>query len=129
MVFWQWWQDSRRNPFLFWAIIAGFVTIFPTLYIPVINHKVFKHQGISWEWSIVVVESILFFAGCELWKWLKRAYFRRVEKTPSAKANEEVQSGDLEKNDSQSSDRVDSDESKGEKRARQDTNHNIQSSQ
>jgi len=79
-VFIDWWSDSRRNPFLFWAIVAGFVTIFPTLYIPVINHKVFKHTGISWEWGIVVVESILFFAGCECWKFAKRIYFRRVEK-------------------------------------------------
>lgn len=76
-VFYQWWEDSRNNPFLFWAIIAGFVTIFPTLYIPVINHAVFKHQGISWEWAVVVVEAILFFAGCEAWKWSKRIFFRR----------------------------------------------------
>ncbi|KAK7709810.1 P-type ATPase [Diaporthe eres] len=79
-VFYQWWSDSRQNPFLFWAIIAGFVTIFPTLYIPVINHVVFKHEGIAWEWAIVVVESILFFAGSEGWKWLKRAYFRRQDR-------------------------------------------------
>lgn len=76
-VFYQWWIDSRGNPFLFWAIIAGFVTIFPTLYIPVINHAVFKHEGITWEWGVVLVESVLFFAGCEAWKWSKRIYFRR----------------------------------------------------
>lgn len=33
--FTQWIFDVWRNQFLFWAIIAGFVTIFPTLYIPV----------------------------------------------------------------------------------------------
>lgn len=33
--FTQWMYDVWRNQFLFWAIIAGFVTIFPTLYIPV----------------------------------------------------------------------------------------------
>lgn len=76
-VFYQWWIDSRGNPFLFWAVVAGFVTIFPTLYIPVINHKVFKHTGITWEWGIVVVESMLFFTGCEAWKWAKRVFFRR----------------------------------------------------
>ncbi|KAF2003192.1 potassium/sodium eff [Amniculicola lignicola CBS 123094] len=76
-VFYDWWIDSRRNAFLFWAIVAGFVTVFPTLYIPVINHKVFKHEGITWEWCLVVVEAILFFAGCEAWKWAKRVYFRR----------------------------------------------------
>ncbi|KAH6669936.1 hypothetical protein B0J14DRAFT_108270 [Halenospora varia] len=47
--FTQWYHDVRRNKFLFWSIIAGFVTIFPTLYIPVLNTVVFKHKGISWE--------------------------------------------------------------------------------
>lgn len=31
----QWIFDVWRNKFLFWSILAGFVTIFPTLYIPV----------------------------------------------------------------------------------------------
>ncbi|KIW85125.1 potassium/sodium efflux P-type ATPase, fungal-type [Fonsecaea pedrosoi CBS 271.37] len=75
--FTQWMYDVWRNQFLFWAIVAGFVTIFPTIYIPVINHKVFKHTGISWEWGIVFVEAVLFFLGCEAWKWAKRVYFRR----------------------------------------------------
>jgi len=75
--FTQWIYDVWRNPFLFWAVIAGFVTIFPVLYIPVLNHDVFKHTGISWEWGIVFVEATLFFAGIEAWKWGKRIYFRR----------------------------------------------------
>ncbi|KAK5939486.1 P-type ATPase [Knufia obscura] len=73
----QWFWDVWRNKFLFWAVIAGFVTIFPVLYIPVINHDVFKHTGISWEWGIVFVEATLFFLGAETWKWAKRVYFRR----------------------------------------------------
>ncbi|KAF4544872.1 ATPase P-type K/Mg/Cd/Cu/Zn/Na/Ca/Na/H-transporter [Lasiodiplodia theobromae] len=77
--FTQWAHDVWRNKFLFWAIIAGFVTIFPTLYIPVINHDVFRHEGISWEWGIVFIAAILFFAGVEAWKWAKRVYFRRKE--------------------------------------------------
>lgn len=104
-IFTQWMYDVWRNPFLFWAVIAGFVTIFPTLYIPVsfsmalptmisivsrfgvmdltnlspqvLNHDVFKHTGISWEWGIVFVEAVLFFSGIEAWKWGKRVFFRR----------------------------------------------------
>jgi Na+-exporting ATPase len=70
-------HDVWRNQFLFWAIMAGFITVFPVLYIPVINHVVFKHTGISWEWAIVLIEAILFFAGIETWKWGKRIFFRR----------------------------------------------------
>lgn len=79
--FTQWAIDIWRNRFLFWAIMAGFVTVFPTLYIPVINHVVFKHQGISWEWGVVFVEAALFFAGVETWKWAKRVFFRRFART------------------------------------------------
>ncbi|KYK60801.1 sodium P-type ATPase [Drechmeria coniospora] len=73
----QWMTDAWRNQFLFWAIVAGFVTMFPILYIPGLNTVVFKHAGISWEWGIVFVESVLFFLGIEGWKWAKRIYFRR----------------------------------------------------
>lgn len=76
--FTQWMHDIWANQCLFWAIIAGFVTIFPTLYIPVINHVVFKHHGITWEWGIVFVEAALFIVGAEVWKWMKRVYFRQI---------------------------------------------------
>lgn len=76
----QWAHDVWRNKFLFWAVIAGFVTIFPTIYIPVLNHDVFKHAPIDWEWGVVFVEAALFFLGCEAWKWAKRVFFRRRAK-------------------------------------------------
>lgn len=75
--FTQWMLDVWRNKFLFWAVMAGFVLIFPVLYIPVINEDVFRHTGISWEWGIVFVGSVLFFAGVEGWKWAKRVFIRR----------------------------------------------------
>ncbi len=78
--FTQWMHDVWRNQFLFWAVIAGFVTIFPTLYIPVINHVVFKHEGITWEWGVVFIEATLFVGGVEAWKWAKRVFFRRQAK-------------------------------------------------
>lgn len=84
LYFTQWMHDVWRNKFLFWSVLAGFITIFPTLYIPVINHVVFKHTGISWEWGVVFVESILFVGGIELWKWAKRIFFRRRAKNQSA---------------------------------------------
>ena len=75
--FTQWAYDVWRNQFLFWAIVAGFITIFPTIYIPVLNHQVFKHAPISWEWGVVFIEAVVFFLGCEAWKWAKRVFFRR----------------------------------------------------
>lgn len=75
----QWFHDVWRNQFLFWAIIIGFVTIFPVLYIPVINDVVFKHTGITWEWGIVFIETVIFFGGVEAWKFGKRRFFRSRE--------------------------------------------------
>ncbi|RYP44330.1 hypothetical protein DL768_009189 [Monosporascus sp. mg162] len=46
-------HDVWRNKFLFWTIMMGFFTMFPVLYIPVLNTAVFKHMVISWEWGIV----------------------------------------------------------------------------
>lgn len=76
----QWARDLYENRFLFWAIMGGVITIFPILYIPGLNHVVFRHEGISWEWGIVFISTLLFFAGVELWKFLKRVYFRRQAK-------------------------------------------------
>ncbi|KAL5627815.1 hypothetical protein BROUX41_002563 [Berkeleyomyces rouxiae] len=76
----QWARGLWRNKFLFWAIFVGFVTLFPLLYIPIINKKVFKHKGISWEWAIVFIATGLFFVGVESWKLAKRVYFRRQAK-------------------------------------------------
>ncbi|PGH15898.1 potassium/sodium efflux P-type ATPase, fungal-type [Helicocarpus griseus UAMH5409] len=88
LYFTQWMHDVWRNKFLFWAIMAGFITIFPLLYIPVINTVVFKHKGISWEWGIVFVEATLFFAGVEAWKWAKRVFFRRADRKAKASSGD-----------------------------------------
>ena len=77
--FTQWIYDVWRNKVLFCSVVAGFLLIFPLLYIPVINHDVFVHEGISWEWGIVFISSILFFIGAELWKYGKRVFFRYCE--------------------------------------------------
>lgn len=75
--FTQWMVDVWRNKFLFTSVVAGFVTLFPILYIPVINHDIFRHTGLSWEWGIIFIASFLFFLGVESWKWAKRVFFRR----------------------------------------------------
>jgi Na+-exporting ATPase len=74
--FTQWTRDIWRNKFLFWSVLAGFFTTFPTVYIPGLNRVVFKHAPISWEWVIVFVATFLFFLGVESWKWSKRIFFR-----------------------------------------------------
>jgi Na+-exporting ATPase len=74
--FTQWIRDVWRNKFLFWSVMAGFITIFPIIYIPGLNRVVFKHAPITWEWAIVFIATLLFFLGVESWKWGKRVFFR-----------------------------------------------------
>lgn len=85
--------DLWDNQFLFWSIIGGFVSVFPVVYIPVINDKVFLHSPIGYEWGLSVGFTIAFFAGSEFWKWMKRLYLRHVQ---SSAKNPEYE---LERND------------------------------
>ncbi|EGW31410.1 uncharacterized protein SPAPADRAFT_67476 [Spathaspora passalidarum NRRL Y-27907] len=74
----QLWVDIWGNRFLFWSIMGGFVSVFPVVYIPVINDKVFLHGPITWEWGLAIGFTILFLAGSEVYKWIKRIYVRNV---------------------------------------------------
>jgi P-type Na+/K+ transporter len=80
-VWTQWFHDVWRNKFLFWSVVIGWLATFPIIYIPVVNHRLFKHAAISWEWAIVAVSTVLWFSGTELYKLAKRAYFRRYKET------------------------------------------------
>lgn len=76
-----WWKqtaiDLWDNQFLFWSVIGGFVTVFPVVYIPVINDKVFLHDPIGWEWGLSVACVLFFLVTTEAWKWAKRVYKRK----------------------------------------------------
>ncbi|KAJ4110629.1 potassium/sodium eff [Fusarium equiseti] len=74
-------KDIYANRFLFWSVIIGGLSVFPVVYIPVLNHKFFKHTGITWEWALSVGFTIVFVAGIELWKLTKR-HFHLLEDAP-----------------------------------------------
>ncbi|CEI62887.1 Calcium-transporting ATPase 3 [Fusarium venenatum] len=74
-------KDIYSNRFLFWSVIIGGLSVFPVVYIPVLNHKFFKHTGITWEWALAVGFTIVFVAGIELWKMTKR-HFHLLEDAP-----------------------------------------------
>ncbi|SPO05178.1 related to Na+-transporting ATPase ENA-1 [Cephalotrichum gorgonifer] len=63
-----------HNRTLFWAVTAGFLFTFPVIYIPVVNRVVFKHEGITWEWGIVVGCVAAYLALVESWKAVKRRF-------------------------------------------------------
>lgn len=73
----QLFDDLWRNQLLFWSVIGGFVTVFPVIYIPVINKSVFKHKPMKWEWGLAFAGLAVFILLVELWKWAKRVYYRK----------------------------------------------------
>ncbi|EEH45452.2 potassium/sodium efflux P-type ATPase, fungal-type [Paracoccidioides brasiliensis Pb03] len=65
-------HDIYENKFLFWAVVIGFVSVFPAVYIPGLNTQVFKHRGITWEWGLAFGSIFIFILGVEAWKMTKR---------------------------------------------------------
>ncbi|KAG5518616.1 hypothetical protein PMAC_002584 [Pneumocystis sp. 'macacae'] len=76
----QLYYHLKENKLLLWSVVLGFLSVFPVIYIPVINKDVFKHSPITWEWILAFSGLLLFIGGSELWKWIKRIYFRYYEK-------------------------------------------------
>ncbi|KAI5950676.1 hypothetical protein KGF57_004282 [Candida theae] len=83
-------SDLWENQFLFWSIIFGFATVFPLVYIPVINDKVFLHGPIGYEWGVAVAFTVAFLIGAEVWKSIKRVYFRAQSRKRS-----DIDAGDV----------------------------------
>ncbi|KAL8770141.1 MAG: hypothetical protein Q9194_005248 [Teloschistes cf. exilis] len=67
-------RDIHENKFLFYAVGIGALSVFPAVYIPGLNTKVFKHKGIGWEWALSAGAVVVFVAGVETWKAMKRNY-------------------------------------------------------
>ncbi|CAG9976057.1 unnamed protein product [Clonostachys byssicola] len=67
-------KDIYENRFLFWSVIVGGLSVFPVVYIPYLNTDFFKHKGITWEWALAVGFTLVFVAGIEAWKFVKRQF-------------------------------------------------------
>jgi Na+-exporting ATPase len=61
-----------RNRWLFYAVMAGFVFMFPIVYLPVVNKRVFKHGMITWEWGVAFGAVVIYTSAIETWKMIKR---------------------------------------------------------
>lgn len=73
-----------QNKFLFGAVAAGFVIVFPVIYLPVVNRVVFKHDAITWEWGIAAACVLVYIAIVESWKAIKRRFGLGASALPSA---------------------------------------------
>ncbi|CCD34821.1 putative potassium sodium efflux p-type atpase protein [Botrytis cinerea BcDW1] len=85
-------KDVYENRFLFWAVVIGALSVFPAVYIPGLNTSVFKHVGITWEWSLAVGAVFVFVLGIEAWKASKR-YFGLFEQLDEEEAERDRKLG------------------------------------
>lgn len=85
-------KDVWSNQFLFWSIVGGFCSVFPVVYIPVINDKVFLHYDITYEWGFSLGFSLAFWAGAELYKYGKRRYFGSKDRVENPESDLEKRS-------------------------------------
>ncbi|KAG0326577.1 Na+ ATPase [Podila humilis] len=65
-------KSLRYNKMLWLSIIVGVILCFPVIYIPGLNHNVFKHSAIGKEWGLVAASLVLFIGFAELYKFIKR---------------------------------------------------------
>ncbi|KAK3717248.1 hypothetical protein LTR37_005957 [Vermiconidia calcicola] len=78
-----------KNRFLFFAVMAGMITPFPIIYIPIINQVVFRHHPLSWEWGLVLGSLVCFVALVESWKAIKRRRLRSSGRIGDTRKSEE----------------------------------------
>ncbi|KAF9943603.1 Na+ ATPase, partial [Mortierella alpina] len=62
-------KTLKENRMLWMSIVIGALLVFPVLYIPGFNRKVFKHSPISYEWGLIAVALVVFIVFAEVYKW------------------------------------------------------------
>ncbi|KAF9364044.1 Na+ ATPase [Mortierella sp. NVP85] len=80
-------KTLRRNKMLWLSIVVGALVVIPCIYIPGLNHNLFKHSSISYEWGIVLAAVVIFILFSDLYKFIKR----RTMKPLSVRANSELE--------------------------------------
>ncbi|KAF9929823.1 Na+ ATPase [Linnemannia zychae] len=65
-------KTLKHNRMLWLSIVIGALLVFPVIYIPGVNHSVFKHSALSYEWGLVIASLVLFILFAEVYKLIKR---------------------------------------------------------
>ncbi|KAJ9123082.1 hypothetical protein QFC22_001272 [Naganishia vaughanmartiniae] len=72
-------MNLLENRVLLWSVIILGISVFPVVYIPVINDKVFLLFPIKWEWGLVFASALAFLVITEVYKVGRRAMDRRTQ--------------------------------------------------
>jgi P-type Na+/K+ transporter len=69
-------MDLLHNKVLLFSVVGGCLALLPTIYIPKLNVDVFRISDIGWEWGFCAAGIIFYVIDAELYKALKRRYWR-----------------------------------------------------
>ncbi|KAI8598819.1 hypothetical protein EDD21DRAFT_381478 [Dissophora ornata] len=64
-------KTLKHNKMLWMSIVIGALLVFPVVYIPGLNHDVFKHSPMTYEWGLVLAALVIFVAFAEIYKKIK----------------------------------------------------------
>ncbi|KAG0053107.1 Na+ ATPase [Gryganskiella cystojenkinii] len=64
-------KTLKHNKMLWMSIVIGALLVFPVVYIPGLNHNVFKHSAMTYEWGLVLAALVIFIAFAEVYKKIK----------------------------------------------------------
>lgn len=67
-------RDIFDNKWINICVPIAVAILFPLIYVKVISRTIFQHNLISWEWSIIAVNSFIFLIVSELYKFCKRRF-------------------------------------------------------
>lgn len=65
-------MNLLENKALLWSVLLLAASVFPVVFIPVINDKVFLLFPIKWEWGMVFASMVVFLVVTECYKALRR---------------------------------------------------------
>lgn len=65
------------NKTLLASVVVLTLSVFPVVYIPVINEEVFLLASLGWEWGMIFASVIIYMACAEGYKFIRRYYDRR----------------------------------------------------
>jgi Na+-exporting ATPase len=86
-------MNLLENKVLLWSVIILGVSVFPVVYIPVINNKVFLLFGIKWEWGMVVASALFHLVISEVYKLARRMGERKTQRKATANGSMEGEDG------------------------------------
>lgn len=67
-------MNLLENRPLLYSVTVLIISVFPVIYIPVINDKVFLLFPIAWEWGMVIASMVVFLSITEIYKLLRRRF-------------------------------------------------------